>query len=337
MADDNEAGLQDRYLIVTGPVANIRRKPVDTPSGYIHDDLQETQALYNEVLIQRGENGGWYRVEVLEQRDFTRDCLWHGCLGWIRKRDAMPIDVLPTHNVVVVAKTARLLEKPAFGAASMITLSIGTRLKVTGTRQGSYCRLDLPDGRIGWIHRKSVRATERKGSEDRIRQNIVRTATLFLNVPYLWGGRSMHMPEPAADNPQPGGRNDPRRAAVNSTPGRTITGVDCSGLTNLVYRVNGIDLPRNAHVQWMVTQKIPPGTMKAGDLIFVSAQEDFYSINHVMIFTGGDMFIEALETGSLVRMTTFRERFGKTLSELTEQDLIIENKKIYCGKANLPT
>jgi cell wall-associated NlpC family hydrolase len=336
MVDDNKAGLQDQYLIVTAPAANIRGKPVDAPSGYIHDDLQETQVLYSEVLIRRGENGGWYHVETLEQRDFTKDCLWHGCLGWIRKQDAMPINVLPTHNVVVVARTARLLEKPASGAGSMLTLSIGTRLKVTGARQGSYCRLELPDGRTGWIHRKSMRTLKRKISEDRIRQNIVRTAALFLNVPYLWGGRSMRMPEPAADNPQPGGNSDPRRTAASSTPGHTITGVDCSGLTNLVYRVNGIDLPRNAHVQWMVTQKIPPGAIKEGDLVFVSAQEDFYSINHVMIYTGGDTFIEALETGSLVRTATFRERFGKTLPELAAQDMIIENKKIYCGKTSLP-
>ncbi|OPX97398.1 MAG: Gamma-D-glutamyl-L-lysine endopeptidase [Syntrophorhabdus sp. PtaB.Bin006] len=333
---DSTGGEQDQYLVVIDPAADIRREPVDGPSEYIHDDLQETQALYNEVLIQRGENGGWYRVEALEQRDFTRDCLWQGCQGWVRKEHVMSVDILPTNNVVVVAKTARLLEKPASGAGNMITLSIGTRLKVAGARKGSYCPVELPDGRIGWIRKKSVRAIGRRTREDRIRQNIVRTAALFLNVPYLWGGRSMYMPEPIANSRRLGYDDHTRRAAANSMRGCTVTGVDCSGLTNLVYRVNGIDLPRNAHIQWMTAPKITPDMMKDGDLIFVSAQEDFYSINHVMIYTGGDTFIEAWETGSLVRTITFRERFGKTLPDLAKQDLIIENKKIYCGKASLP-
>ncbi|NLW35441.1 NlpC/P60 family protein [Syntrophorhabdus aromaticivorans] len=328
------SNVRNQYLVVINPMANIRKEPVDAPPAYIHDNLQETQVLYNEVLVQRGENRGWYRVEAPEQRDFTRDRLWQGYSGWIRKQDVLPVDALPTNNVVVVAGTARVLEKPSFGAGSMITLSIGTRLKDTGVQQGSCCRVDLPDGRAGWVRKKSVRTIGRRVREDRIRQNIVRTASLFLNVPYLWGGRSMHMPEPAADCRQPGGSGDQRRTAGSSTPGCAVTGVDCSGLTNLVYRANNIDIPRNAHAQWMMAQKIPPDRMRDGDLIFVSAQGDFHSINHVMIYTGGDTFVEALETGSFVRTTTFRERFGKTLSELVAQDLIIENKKIYCGKAN---
>jgi len=335
MADNTDSD-QDQYLIVIDPVAHIRREPVDASSEYAHDDLQETQVLYNEVLVRRGENRGWYRVEVLEQRDFTRGCLWQGCQGWVRKQHVMSVDVLPTNNVVVVAKTARLLERPASGAGTMMTLSIGTRLQLTGERKGPYRRVDLPDGKIAWVQTKSVRIMRRRIREDRIRQNIVRTTALFLDVPYLWGGRSMHMPEPIANSRQWRYDDHTRHAAVNSIRGCTVTGVDCSGLTNLVYRVNGIDLPRNAHVQWMVTPKVTPDTMKDGDLIFVSAREDFYTINHVMVYTGGDAFIEAWETGSFVRMITFKERFGKTLPELTAQDLIIENKKIYCGKANLP-
>ena len=50
------------------------------------------------------------------------------------------------------------------------------------------------------------------------KENLKKTALEFLNVPYLWGGRSFF-------------------------------GIDCSGFTQIVYKVNGIQLPRDAYQQ----------------------------------------------------------------------------------------
>jgi hypothetical protein len=50
------------------------------------------------------------------------------------------------------------------------------------------------------------------------KQNIVNTAFLFLNAPYLWGGR-------------------------------TPFGIDCSGMTQMVYKLNGYALQRDASQQ----------------------------------------------------------------------------------------
>ena len=77
----------DRYLIVTEPIADLLREPVDSARGdYEYDDLQETQLLLNEVLLYRGENDDWYQVEAIEQSDFTPEALWRGYPGWVRKR-----------------------------------------------------------------------------------------------------------------------------------------------------------------------------------------------------------------------------------------------------------
>lgn len=50
------------------------------------------------------------------------------------------------------------------------------------------------------------------------KSKLVETAFLYLNSPYLWGGR-------------------------------TPLGIDCSGFTQMVYKLNGIALPRDAYQQ----------------------------------------------------------------------------------------
>ncbi|MCK9311137.1 MAG: C40 family peptidase [Bacteroidales bacterium] len=74
-------------------------------------------------------------------------------------------------------------------------------------------------------------------------QEIVRTAKLFMNAPYLWGGKS-------------------------------ILGIDCSGFTQLVYSIVGIKLPRDARDQ-AVQGKTVSSLFEAepGDLAFFSNAE----------------------------------------------------------------
>jgi cell wall-associated NlpC family hydrolase len=324
----------DRYLIVTEPIADLRREPLDPAWGdYEYDDLQETQLLLNEVLLYRGENDEWYQVEAIEQSDFTPEALWRGYPGWVRKRAVREVKKVKRNTIVIKGKGAYVYTEPDQASKTIMTVSMGTRFHATGEIMGGFCQVSLPKGGNGWVMKHDTFSMTRKVGEKQLRRNIVSTAKLFLGVPYLWGGRSIK-PEVR------GKRSEVRRSSKLETRNPqpdVVRGVDCSGLTNLVFRANNIDIPRNAHVQWMVTPKISHDAAQPGDLVFVSNVDEFYKISHVMIYLGGDEFIEALETGTIVKINSFRDKFGKTLVELAKQDLVIENKKIYCGKMPVST
>jgi len=202
----------------------------------------------------------------------------------------------------------------------------------------------------GWIDRNDVNENNTRLTEAALREDIVATAKRFLGVPYLWGGRSMPVETNSGVRCQgPGVRGRkllsspvlrptspvyyPEPETQNSKP---ITGVDCSGLTNLVFRVNNIDIPRDAQDQWAMAEKITHDRLKQGDLIFISAEGKSNFITHVMLYIGRKRFIEAFETGSTVRIRTFREGFGVDLPDLKKQGFEIDKKRIYFGRV-LPT
>lgn len=80
--------------------------------------------------------------------------------------------------------------------------------------------------------------------------DFIKTAESFLEAPYLWGGK-------------------------------TILGIDCSGLTQSVYKANGIQLPRDAYQQAELGRSIPFDKLKTADLAFFKNEKG--RITHVGI------------------------------------------------------
>jgi cell wall-associated NlpC family hydrolase len=76
------------------------------------------------------------------------------------------------------------------------------------------------------------------------RASIALAAHLFLGAPYLWGGR-------------------------------TIMGIDCSGFTQVVYRMAGVNIPRDAWQQAAIGIDVPLiGEAQTGDLAFFHNEEN---------------------------------------------------------------
>lgn len=92
-------------------------------------------------------------------------------------------------------------------------------------------------------------------------QSISETAKLFMNVPYLWSGRSFF-------------------------------GIDCSGFSQLVYKVHGISLPRDAYQQAEIGEVLSfVEESEPGDLAFFENEEG--KITHVGIMLENQKIIHA--------------------------------------------
>jgi len=119
------------------------------------------------------------------------------------------------------------------------------------------------------------------GDNKHLRNDIVKTAKLYLGVPYRWGGES------------------PR------------TGFDCSGLTMVVYRLNGLDLPRSSGQQWQAGKPIKRGQLAKGDLVFF-ATSGGRKVSHVGIYAGNNQFLHAPGRGRKIRISTLSSTYYKS-------------------------
>jgi gamma-D-glutamyl-L-lysine dipeptidyl-peptidase len=325
----------DHYLIVIVPFANLRSKPVDAKPVYTQDDLQVTQVLYNEILLYLDEIDDWYYVEATEQQKYTQKNIWQGYPGWIRKHSVAMINGLMKYNAVVKHKTAHILKSWSEKTGILLTVPIGTMLPIKETANKKYYSVVFANNKRGYISKDDVNRVDMNLGDSQLRKAIISTGKLFLGVPYLWGGRSIYIAE-LLEEKQIAKSKGPKAddSLFNSRhpiPNAPVAGVDCSGLINLVYRVNNINIPRDAQEQWMAAQKVDCKRLKPGDLIFISAEDVPDSINHVMLNMGRERFIEAADTGSKVKINTFADKFGESFTQLAEHNFFIHNRQIHFG------
>jgi len=92
------------------------------------------------------------------------------------------------------------------------------------------------------------------------REEMLRLAHKMINTPYYWGGRSSF-------------------------------GIDCSGFTQLIYRLAGFHLPRDSSQQILKGDQISLAQAQIGDLAFFNNHEG--KMNHVGIVSAPDRVLHA--------------------------------------------
>lgn len=138
-----------------------------------------TQLLYGESAEILEQKGNWTKVQI-DYDDY---------IGWVDTKQLTPIS-----DEDFGKRSTELITAPVLFYKKnnvKMLLSIGAEVE---------------------------RENPQEVSQEDVRESIAKMALQFLEVPYLWGGRSFF-------------------------------GIDCSGFTQIIYKANGIKIPRDAYQQ----------------------------------------------------------------------------------------
>ena len=108
------------------------------------------------------------------------------------------------------------------------------------------------------------------------RKTLVEDAAHMTGVPYVWGGNSGN-------------------------------GIDCSGLTRLLHKWGGLDLPRDADMQYAAARPVEP-PFEIGDLLFFRERGKERPVTHVGISLGGWTMMHASQGRNGVYIDNVQER-----------------------------
>lgn len=255
--------------IIRISVANMRENPANGAE-------LGTQVLMGHVIrIWKRENG-WYWVQSSD-----RYLGWTGDDSFVRvtKQQVDAWNAAP--RVIVTDYEDRVWQKPGGrgrGNLPVTDVVAGALLKKVG-EDGDWYRVELPDGRSGYLAKESAMDYEIwRQTRNPTADNIEETAKSFLGIPYLWGGTS-------------------------------TKGMDCSGFTKTVFFLNGINLLRNASHQARQGEDVPLDpefrNLRKGDLLFFGSKGGNgrpERVTHVGIYLGNKEFIHA---SGLVKLNSF--------------------------------
>ena len=186
-----------------------------------HQSEMVSQLLYGEKVAIIEENGSFSKIKM----DFD------GYEGWV---DAKQISKISEEDFA--QKTSQILTD-------------------------DFKFLNFKEGKILLSIGSEIVSDEEQTLREATGKSLSDTAQRFLNVPYLWSGRSFF-------------------------------GIDCSGFTQLVFKVHGIQLPRDAYQQAEVGNVLDfVEESEPGDLAFF--ENEVGKISHVGIMLEDQKIIHA--------------------------------------------
>jgi gamma-D-glutamyl-L-lysine dipeptidyl-peptidase len=216
-----------------------------------------SQAIYGSNVLLLVSRGEWSRIQTPEDH----------YKGWTRSRYLRIVQsgkgyATSGRTVQVESLFANIYHEPDVTKHQpAITIPFESKLEVvadgTGPNQG-WLQVHLPDLTTGWIQQGDVVSDPKPLTID----ESIELAKRFLGLPYLWGGRSSF-------------------------------GFDCSGFTQMLVRVRGINMPRDADKQaaWKGVMAVDRKDLEAGDLLFFGASPK--KITHTAMYIGDGQFVQA--------------------------------------------
>ena len=234
-----------------------------------------TQALINaELRIEKQEHGFCFVVGDDRYR------------GWADLRHVVSRSEAPhavqTTKAIITALYCDVFKEADNRSELVSRLVVASEVElVTGSKNGEFEVLVLPGAGRAWVRRGDLtteKPTTFKGWADAnegertvivksLGKSVLDNAKRFIGVPYLWGGCSPF-------------------------------GIDCSGLVQVCYKLEGLQLLRDADLQFAdrrfrrieAGMSLGEAKFEAGDLLVFGKTAN---INHIGIASGDGRFIHA--------------------------------------------
>jgi len=199
---------------------------------------QVSQLLFGEHFKIIEMTAKWVQVEIA----------YDGYIGWIdsKQYQAISEEQYQILNDTPIVLNADLVEYITTPNNQLTSITLGASLSF----------LDIEEININKYHFEGFKVCGEKPKSD-----LIKTAFMYLNAPYLWGGK-------------------------------TPFGIDCSGFTQMVYKLNGHKLLRDASQQATQGEALSfIEESEPGDLAFFDNEEG--NIIHVGIMMENNYIIHA--------------------------------------------
>ena len=164
----------------------------------------ETEILFGEKIIILKKNKNWLYCRSIDDN----------CEGWIKESEICdPIET--THTIIT--KCTLVFDKPDIKSKFLKSLPFQAKVyKICENNE--WVKIKLNKYKDGFVSKKHLRL------KNKFFKDWTNVAKLFLNTPYLWGGKTYH-------------------------------GIDCSGLVQICLKSVGVKLPRNSSDQLKIKTK----------------------------------------------------------------------------------
>jgi hypothetical protein len=225
----------------------IQESVVPVRANPSHLSEMVNQLLFGDLVKILERSYSWYKIKSLEDN----------YIGWAKAsmiREVSEAFISPDQPTYTVKETIAPLRISRNNETTTVYLCRGARIPIFPPH--------LEDEVVFQLGETEYRIDKQYLGLDLTAppEAVIKTALEYLNVPYLWGGK-------------------------------TPFGVDCSGYLQMVFRVHGISLPRDSYQQATVGKSVDFASREPGDLAFFKSSNG--KVVHVGMLTTRDRIVHA--------------------------------------------